>query len=190
MRTPRLVERVHADLRRHLRAGDLAVDATLGNGHDAACLVQCVGPTGRVWGFDVQERALSATRERLGDVPGFAAVQADHARMDEHLPKDVRGRLRAVVFNLGWLPGGDHALTTRTASTLAAVEVALAWLAPDGVLSCLAYRGHPGGQQEARAVDARLAASAGRLTRVAPEGTREPAPLWLWFERSRDHPPR
>ena len=63
---------------------------------------------------------------------------------------DVRvpDRVRAVVFNLGWLPGGDHAVTTRWETTREAVEKALDLLLPLGVLVVCVYPGHPEGMRE------------------------------------------
>jgi hypothetical protein len=182
----RITDWVHDGLRALLRPGDWAVDATLGNGHDAALLTICVGSTGRVWGFDVQEAALAATRLRLGAPPSFCALLADHAQLHEHLPPEARGRLRAVVFNLGYLPGGDHDLTTLRESSLAGLAVALDWLAPGGVLCCTCYPGRPQGLDEAQAVNAWFAGlppSAGELTRIERAGTRQPAPFVLWLER-------
>jgi ubiquinone/menaquinone biosynthesis C-methylase UbiE len=39
-----------------LRPGDVAVDATCGNGHDTLFMAQCVGPSGCVHAVDVQVR--------------------------------------------------------------------------------------------------------------------------------------
>jgi len=188
----RLTDWVHLGLRARLRAGDWAVDATLGNGHDAELLLACVGEEGRVFGFDVQAEALATTRARLGTPPGLELHEADHARLAEVLPPAARGRLAAVVFNLGYLPGGDHGRTTRATSTLAALASGLAWLGPGGVLVCTTYP-TPGaegedGQAEARAVAAwfeREGAAAGRLTCLEPRGTRGAAPRALWLERTR-----
>ena len=41
-----------------VRPGDVAVDATMGNGHDTLMLCEAVGPEGRVYAFDVQAQAL------------------------------------------------------------------------------------------------------------------------------------
>lgn len=59
---------------------------------------------------------------------------------------------RVVAFNLGYLPGGDKGVTTATPSTLAAVEAALEVVTSGGVVSVLAYTGHPGGLEEYEAV--------------------------------------
>jgi hypothetical protein len=161
------------------------VDATLGNGHDAASLAQCVGPSGHVWGFDVQAAALDSARARLGDHPAFEAIHADHARLAEQLPEEARRRLRAVVFNLGYLPGGDHRVTTTPDSTLKALAAAIEWLADGGVLCCTCYPGHQGGESECHAVldwfDS-LPSHRGALTRIESPNTSAPSPFCLWFE--------
>ena len=48
-----------------LREGDVAVDATMGNGGDTAFLCKLVGETGHVYAFDVQQEALDRTAARL-----------------------------------------------------------------------------------------------------------------------------
>ena len=41
-------------LERSVLPGDAVIDATMGNGHDTAFLCRAVGPSGRVYAFDVQ----------------------------------------------------------------------------------------------------------------------------------------
>lgn len=45
-----------------LRPGDVAVDATAGNGHDTLFLAQAVGPSGTVYAIDVQVRGTGRAR--------------------------------------------------------------------------------------------------------------------------------
>ena len=45
----------HELIQEKIQPGDTVVDATIGNGHDTLFLAKCVGETGRVIGFDVQE---------------------------------------------------------------------------------------------------------------------------------------
>ncbi len=140
---------------RTLRPGDNAVDATVGNGNDTLFLAETVGGTGRVMGFDIQPNALAATRDRLieaGLLDRVQLLQASHGEMARRIPDAWRRRLRAVMFNLGYLPGGDKGIVTLPDSTQAAVEQALELLSPGGLLSLMAYRGHPGGMQEYEAV--------------------------------------
>lgn len=153
---PSAVGWAHLLLTDRLRAGARVVDATAGNGHDTLFLARLVGPAGRVLAFDVQAEALEATRARLeaaGIGPATCTlVQAGHEKLADHLPGDWRGRLEAVVFNLGYLPGGDKTRITRAETTLAALAVASAELAPGGLLTIAVYPGHEGGREEQRAV--------------------------------------
>jgi len=133
-----------------LRPGDIAIDATVGNGHDTRFLVECVGATGRVYGFDLQPAALKATALRL-DAAGLAPAvlcHASHARMRQTLPDLSPGTVGVVMFNLGYLPGGDKQFITRVDSTLAALEDALMLLKPGGLVTVISYPGHTGGDEE------------------------------------------
>jgi hypothetical protein len=80
--------------------------------------------------------------------------------MAEHLPQDWRGKVGAVFFNLGYLPGGDRGKVTRGETTLRALDAAVTWLRAGGLLSVVVYPGHPGGAEEAWAVRRWLAAVA------------------------------
>ena len=140
---------------RAVEPGDTVVDATMGNGHDTQMLCETVGPEGRVWAFDVQAQAVEETRNRLRaqGLDGRAElILSGH----EHMAEYVKGPVKAVMFNLGWLPGGDHAVTTRWETTRTAVESALDLLAPMGVLVICAYPGHAEGEREKQELTAFL----------------------------------
>ena len=49
----------------HLREGDVAVDFTMGNGHDTVFLSKTVGESGKVYAFDIQPDALASTEQNL-----------------------------------------------------------------------------------------------------------------------------
>lgn len=134
-----------------VHAGDTVVDATVGNGHDTLYLAKLVGPTGRVVGFDVQAAAILATRQRLE-----AAGQTAELHEESHaaLPDHVGPGLAAAMFNLGYLPGANKAVTTRREETLPALAAALALLRPGGGITVVCYPGHAGGDAEADAVNA------------------------------------
>ena len=82
--------------------------------------------------------------------------------MDAHVP----GQVRAVVFNLGWLPGGDHTVTTHWETTREAVEKALSLLLPLGVLVICAYPGHAEGDRERAELTALLTGLSNRRYNV------------------------
>ena len=150
------VDYCHALFRARLEPGDLAVDATAGNGHDTLFLAQLVGPEGMVFAFDVQPVAIAATRGLLQrhHVPDgcYRLICESHSEMAAHLPPGLEEGIAAVIFNLGYLPGGDKFRITRTETTLPAVVIALELLRPGGLLLLVLYPGHPGGAEEAQAL--------------------------------------
>ena len=171
-------------LRPLIRGGDWVIDATAGNGHDTLFLAECVGPAGKVLAFDVQKAALDSARSRVGGVAWVEFFHESHAKMADHA---AAGTVAVVMFNLGYLPGDDHALTTQSNETLTALEVAARLLQPGGVLSVICYPGHPAGAAEAVAVEAWLtgqAADGWRVARYGAVGTRRPAPFLLLAGKS------
>ncbi|GAB4262119.1 MAG: class I SAM-dependent methyltransferase [Methylomicrobium sp.] len=135
--------------------GDRAIDATVGNGHDTLFLARQVGTDGTVFGFDIQQSALDATRQRL-EINRIATpvclFLANHADMSNRIPAERHGHIKAVMFNLGYLPGGDKTLITQADNTLEALHASLNLLSPNGILSILAYPGHRGGDKETEAI--------------------------------------
>lgn len=130
-----------------LYPGARAVDATMGNGQDTRWLCGLVGREGRVYAFDIQRRAVEITRTRL-EADGLESRAVlfceGHQRMAELVPEPVD----AVVFNLGWLPGAAHGVTTLARTTLPAADAALSILKPEGLLTLCVYPGHDEGRRE------------------------------------------
>jgi len=146
-----LVNTAHDLIRDILRPGDIAIDATVGNGHDTLFLAEQVTSSGQVYGFDIQQAAIDSTREKfrqtqLSDC--LTLIHASHADMTDKIPADLHGNISAIMFNLGYLPGGDKSVITQTDSTLTALTVAARILAVNGIITLLAYPGHPGGDME------------------------------------------
>ena len=144
-------------LERAVLPGDAVVDATMGNGHDTLFLCQLVGENGRVYAFDVQQQAVESTQKRLEEA-GVLSRAVLFCLGHEHMAEKVEGPVAAAVFNLGWLPGGDHSVTTHWETTQKAVESALSLLKPLGVLVICAYPGHQEGDRERAALTAFLSA--------------------------------
>ena len=151
----RCTEWVHLLIGQVAAEGDLFIDATAGNGHDTLFLARAAGPEGRVHAFDTQLRALKETSRRLrehGLDERVCLHHHPHERMEEALPPEIRGRVAAVLFNLGYLPGSSKEVITRPETTLAALGTAIGWLRPGGVVTVVAYPRHDGGAEEAAAV--------------------------------------
>jgi SAM-dependent methyltransferase len=134
----------HDYARAIIQPGDRVVDATCGKGRDTAFLAECVGPSGRVDAFDIQPAAIAQTGDTLRQLELTDRCHlhlASHDRMAEW----VEPGIRCTLFNLGYLPGGDHAIGTTTATTLPALTTALRLTVVGGaVLVCLYYGGDSG----------------------------------------------
>lgn len=151
----RLTEVAHDFLAERIKPGDRVVDATMGNGHDTLFLRQHVGDSGHVYAFDIQQIALEKTISRLEDQgfrTGYMLIKGNHAEMQRQLPDFTVGSIAAVVFNLGYLPGGDKQLSSSATTTIEALEQSLKVLKPGGFISLLAYLGHPEGHTEHQAI--------------------------------------
>jgi len=148
----RPTEAAHTLIRKHVNQGDRVIDATIGNGNDTIFLADLVGPSGHVDGFDIQSEAIESTRQKLQEPP------AEHVTLHhlghEKMASMVESQVQAVMFNLGYLPGGDKQLTTQPETTIVALQTATKLLAPGGLITIVVYTGHPGGHEEADAVHA------------------------------------
>lgn len=141
-----IVERVHHILSTVVSSGDTVIDATAGRGNDTLYLAQLVGPSGKVWAFDIQEEACAATKEKLtqNHIAWVEVVCASH----DCLAAYVQTPIKAGVFNLGYLPGANHQVVTKGESTLAALEAMMPLLEPGGAIVLVCYLGHDGGRYE------------------------------------------
>lgn len=177
-----LVSRAH-DFARECLSGIpriLAVDATAGNGYDTVFLAELAGPRGKVAAFDVQSGAIEATRVRLvknglgGNVELFLC---GHEKMEEKLGEEWRGNVNAVFFNLGYLPRGNHAVTTLPETTLCALDAAWKMLASGGFISLTVYTRHEGGFEESAQVAGWLEKMRSRAE-ILTCGTHNPVEPW------------
>ncbi len=135
----------------HLKAGDTAVDFTMGNGHDTEFLSKIVGEKGRVFAFDIQTAAVASTAENLkkAECPeNYTLINASHHRVLEF----VEGKIKAGMFNLGYLPGGDKNITTMRETTMPAIEAAISLLDRDAILCIAVYPGHEEGDLEGKMI--------------------------------------
>lgn len=161
-----LVNAAHNLIREVLQPGDIAIDATVGNGYDTLFLVEQVNPFGKVYGFDIQLAAIESTLTKVGayrsgerarsntHLPpeNLTLIQASHADMANRIPPHHHGKISAIMFNLGYLPGGDKRIITLPDSTVTALNSAGRLLSSNGIITVLAYPGHQGGNRETEEV--------------------------------------
>lgn len=138
-------------IRGHLQEGDTAVDYTMGNGHDTEFLSKTVGPSGHVYAFDIQQQAIDSTARHLresGCPENYTLIHDSHQFVKNYVHTPVK----AGMFNLGWLPGGDKSITTLRESTMPALEAAIDLMDADAILNVAVYPGHAEGDAEGKLI--------------------------------------
>lgn len=133
-----------------VKPGDVCIDATVGNGHDTEYLARLVGDEGKVIGFDIQKDALDSAALQLGNLLSRTELQLEsHENMDKYAEE---GTVSLIVFNFGYLPGGDHSVATRKETSIPAVKKGLQLLRKGGVMVLCVYSGGDSGFEERDAV--------------------------------------
>ena len=162
----------------HLSSGDVAIDATCGNGHDTFFLSTLPGIT--VFALDIQKEALGKTRNRVSSE--VTLLHMSHALIHEiALPKAPR----LIVYNLGYLPGGDKSITTQSETTLQSIQISLGLLAPGGALSITCYPGHEEGAREEKQVTEFLSTLSPLKWQICQHQfiNRPSSPVFIWVKQ-------
>lgn len=160
----RIISYIQHFIREHVKEGGCCIDATAGNGHDTLLLCQLVGAvdnsedgregdaskisgqSGKVLAFDIQKQALDNTGNLLEENGCQAKLILDsHANMKNYAKENS---VDCIVFNFGYLPGGDHKLATKAASSIAAIEAGLDLLKKGGIMTLCIYSGGDSGFEE------------------------------------------
>lgn len=136
----------HAWMRHWIHKGDFCIDATAGRGNDTTFLCELVGETGKVIAFDVQEEALKSTKLRLEKVGYQAELYLEnHINMAHYVEAES---VAGMMFNFGYLPGGDHTICTHKKESICAIRNGLTLLKIKGVMSLCIYHGGDTGFEE------------------------------------------
>jgi 16S rRNA C1402 N4-methylase RsmH len=167
-------------IREGLVHGDTVIDATAGNGWDTLFLAKEVGTLGKVYAFDIQVCALLQTEALLSNAghENVLLINGSHEDMTSLIPESDHGRIARVMLNLGYLPGGNKEFTTKSKSTLKAIELLKNLLQPRGRVTIITYPGHASGEFEANEVERLLQSEsihqAYKIEKVFPAGNKAP----------------
>lgn len=137
----------HNFMKDYIHEGDVCIDATTGNGNDTEFLCRLVGEKGHVYGFDIQEEAIRSTKERL-EKAGLGSTVTLYQTGHQHMKEYVKEEAAAIMFNFGYLPGGDHQVSTRAETSIQAVQQGLELLKTGGVMNLCIYSGKDTGYEE------------------------------------------
>ncbi|MGC2873038.1 class I SAM-dependent methyltransferase [Ihubacter sp. mB4P-1] len=139
----------------YIDEGDLALDATCGNGRDTLSLALAAGAEGHVLAIDLQPAAVEMTKKLLEihQINNVTVCQENFVHLRELANALFPGKKpAAVIFNLGYLPGGNKSFTTKKEDTLQAVDAALDLIKVGGVVTVVLYSGHEEGAREKAAL--------------------------------------
>ena len=142
-----IVNYIHDYLKNKINNGDLLIDATCGKGNDTAFLCELAGKEGNVLAFDIQESAVNKTKELLKE-KGYSNAKVildSHENMKKYAEDET---VSAILFNLGYLPGGNHLIATKGDTTIKAIEKGLDLLKVSGIMSICIYSGGDTGFSE------------------------------------------
>lgn len=115
-----------------------ALDATCGNGHDTLFLAQHYE---RVMGIDIQPLAIKRTLQRTSKCSNVKILLHPHETVHELIPNPID----AILFNLGFLPGGDRRIITHKETTILALQRLLPLLKRGGKCILVLYSQHDQG---------------------------------------------
>lgn len=115
----------------------LAIDFTMGNGHDTLFLSEYCQ---HVYSYDIQEMAIENTKKLVKEKNNISLFLKSHEYFDEDVQNFDVG-----IFNLGYLPGGNQETTTDYQVTLKTVKKALHCLNKKGTIYVVVYIGHDHG---------------------------------------------
>lgn len=142
----------HQFMTAHIHEGAFCIDATAGKGRDTLFLCRLVGESGRVLALDIQADAVAQTTALLqqeGVAHRAQVVQDCHSHLGDYAAPDA---VDGIMFNFGWLPGGDHNTFSHADTSVAAIKAALDLLKVGGVMTLCLYYGRENGTAERDAI--------------------------------------
>ncbi len=143
-----ILTNVHETIKPVLHDQAIVIDATMGRGNDTLFLAQNAQ---RVFAFDIQKEALESTKSLL-DSQGLTNVHLindGHENMAIHIAESID----VIIFNFGYLPNGNHQITTQVDTSLEAIKQGLELLKVGGIMALTMYRGHGEGFKESKAIE-------------------------------------
>ncbi len=133
----------HYIIERFVDNKDIAIDATLGNGYDTDFLSEKFN---KVYSFEIQKEACDTYVENKKD--NVAIINDSHHKFKEYIKENVD----CIIYNLGFLPGGNKEITTTVDTTLLSIKDGVEILNSGGIIAIAIYIGHDQGKIEENAI--------------------------------------
>ena len=140
-----ILNKVNQIMENNLKPNDKVIDMTIGNGNDTLFLSILVNK-GFVYGFDIQKKAINNTDKLLKDnnINNYKLINDSHENVDKY----IKDKVSLVLFNLGYLPSGDKSITTKSKSTIMAIDKSLKLLNSKGIILIVIYKHKEGLKEE------------------------------------------
>lgn len=117
----------------------VAIDGTLGNGYDTDFLSSLFS---KVYSFDIQEEACKNYENKNKE--NVRIINDSHHLFNIY----VKEKVDCIMYNLGFLPGGNKEITTLHETSIESIKLGLDILNSGGIMTICIYRGHDEGKIE------------------------------------------
>ena len=129
----------HYIIEHFVKNKNIAIDATLGNGYDTNFLSEKFK---NVIAFDIRKEACEKYLEHKNS--NVTIINDSHNKFKEY----INSKVDCIVYNLGFLPGGDKSITTIHTTSLESIKAGLDILSNGALMLITVYRGHEEGKIE------------------------------------------
>lgn len=142
-----ITDYVHQFVIPHIFDGSTCIDATAGNGNDTVFLCQHAGENGKVFAFDIQPVAIENTKRKIEEngYQNAEVILDSHVNIRKYVSEES---VDCILFNFGYLPGGDHTIATKSSTSVEAIREGLKCLKKGGIMGLCIYSGKDSGFEE------------------------------------------
>lgn len=119
---------------------ELAVDATIGNGHDSHFLLHHYK---KAIGFDIQDIAIKRSLKLLGNYDTISIIKDSFINLDKYIKEPID----CLLYNLGFLPGSNHSIKTNYQDDIISLSKGLKMLSNDGICIVVFYTQHDNSEE-------------------------------------------
>lgn len=133
----------HYIIKEFLENKEVAIDATLGNGYDTDFLSSIFK---KVYSFEIQKSACDEYIKRKSD--NVTIINDSHYLLKQYVDEPID----CIMYNLGFLPGGDKNITTKCETSFMSIKEGIDLLSHGGIMTICLYRGHEEGKEEEKII--------------------------------------
>ena len=144
-----ILNRVKLICKKNIKNTDITMDLTAGNGFDTLMLAKL---SKKVFSIDIQSIAIKNTKKLLDDnnINNVIQIQDSHENI-YNLLKEYKNKISLIIYNLGYLPGGNKNILTNYKTTLKSLKESFKLLNNKGIVLITCYP-HEEGKKESKEI--------------------------------------